>query len=299
MKTNHAAASLLGVTIVLTATAVPGLRAAEPAPPHRPATKLYLSGTMHIETNRMTWPDPDRLVAFFRRATAAGRTEGRSTGMRWSVGPDIGWLEGEPRAGEVIRQIEAMGVEWDVHAHEVPDRANVAAAITRLGGHPNGVASGGLLREFDSLRETIRGRDGATWRADILWGIAYRPLHGPGADDNAVGLWRPKSMQEWSTHDLNGRLIAVGGGTRRLDAAERLAKSSAPGPDDMVPPIVSATIMVSPRTFTVVGTSDGIEIIEAWAFRVGALPNVHWATIRETADAWVAAGGVASRRVDY
>jgi hypothetical protein len=180
----------------------------------------------------------------------------------------------------------------------VADRANCAAAITRLGGHPNGVASGGLLREFDTLRETIKGRNGATWRADILWGIAYRALHGPGADDNSVGLWRPRSMKEWATHDPDGRLIAVGGGTRRLDGAERLARAPAParGPDDSGPPIVSASVMVSPRTFTVVGTTDGIEALEAWAARVGALPDVHWATIRETAEAWVAAGGIPSRR---
>jgi hypothetical protein len=217
--------------------------------------------------------------------------------MRWSIGADIGWLEGAPRAADVIRQTEALGVEWDVHAHQVPDRANVAAAITRLGGHPNTVASGGLLREFDALRDTIRGRDGATWRADILWGIANRPLHGPGADDNSVGLWRPKSMQEWSTHDPDGRLIAVGAGTRRLDDAERLAKLPSSGPSDKALPIVSATIMVAPRTLTVVGTADGIDTLEAWASRVGALANVHWETIRETAQAWVAAGGIASRRV--
>jgi hypothetical protein len=124
---------------------------------------------MHIESNRMSWPDPDRLVDFSRRATAAGRTEGRSTGMRWSIGADIGWLEGAPRVAHVIRHTESLGVEWDVHAHQGPDWANVEAAIARLGGHPNTVAAGGLLRELDAPRDTITGHDGATWRADILW----------------------------------------------------------------------------------------------------------------------------------
>jgi hypothetical protein len=60
------------------------------SPPSRQTTKVYLSGTMHIETNRMSWPDADRLIDFFQRATAAGRTEGRAAGMWWSIGADIG-----------------------------------------------------------------------------------------------------------------------------------------------------------------------------------------------------------------
>jgi hypothetical protein len=53
--------------------------------------------------------------------------------------------------------------------------------------------------------------------------------------------------------------------------------------------------MVSPRSLTIVDTSDGIDAIEAWAARVGALGSVKWGTIRESAAAWVAAGSVASR----
>jgi hypothetical protein len=53
--------------------------------------------------------------------------------------------------------------------------------------------------------------------------------------------------------------------------------------------------MVSPRTLTVVNTTDDIADIEAWAARIGASSAVRWANIRETAAAWVAAGSVASR----
>src|SRR4051812_24999196 len=103
-----------------------GPQRADPGAAARPAgqamkTTLYPSCTMHIEPSRRSWPDPDRLIAFFRRATAAGK-EGRTQGMRWSIGADIGWLEGEPRAGEVVRALETLGVEWDVHAHQLADR---------------------------------------------------------------------------------------------------------------------------------------------------------------------------------
>jgi len=254
---------------------------------------LYVSGTMHIETRRQSWPDPDQLLAFFKRATQAGRAGDRTNGMRWSIGTDIGWLEGEPRAREIIRATEALGVQWDVHAHQMPDRANCAAATKRFGGHPNTVASGLLLRELDDLRLPIRGRDGATWQAEVLWGIALQPLHGPGADDYSIGLWRPKSRDDYTTHDPSGNLIAVGNGHLGLADVEKLAREKPAAIRDA--PVVSASVMFSPRTMTVTGSDDGIEAIEAWAARMAALPSVRWATIAETAEAWLAQGAIPSR----
>ena len=61
--------------------------------------------------------------------------------------------------------------------------------------------------------------------------------------------------------------------------------------------VVSASVMFSPRTMSVTGSEDGIEAIEAWAARMAALPAVRWATIAETAEAWVAQGSVPSRAV--
>ena len=264
----------------------------EPSPSPA-ATALYISGTMHIETNRSSWPNPDQLIAFFARATAAGKSGGRTSAMRWSVGADIGWLQGEPRAAEVITRTEAMGVEWDVHAHEMADRATCSASITQLGGHPNKVASGVIATEIDALRSLVRGGGGATWQAEVLWGIVRQANHGPGSDDDAIGVWRPRSSAEWTAHDPNGALIAVGGGTRRLQEIEayagRLASTQG------LPPVLSATIMVAPGTLTIVNTGDGIDAIEAWASRMSSVSGVKWGNIRESAAAWVAAGSVGSR----
>jgi hypothetical protein len=259
------------------------------APPS--TTTLYLSGTMHIESNRASWPNADALIAFFARATAAGKVGAQTTAMRWSVGADTGWLTGEPRAAEVIRATEAMGVEWDVHAHEHADRANCYARITQLGGHPNHVTSGLIYTEIDALRSPVAG-SGVSWQAEVLWGIVRQPNHGPGSDDNAIGVWRPTSSARWTEHDASGNLIAVGGGDRGLQNIEAFVAIVS---GQSLPPVLSATVMVSPRTLTVVNTTDDIADIEAWAARIGASSAVRWANIRETAAAWVAAGSVASR----
>jgi len=266
----------------------------EPAPrAAAPAPLLYVSATMHIETRRFSWPQPDAFVKFFERATLAGRAPGRTNGMRWSVGADIGWLEGEPRAAEIIRATEKLGVQWDVHAHQMADRATCAALTKKFGGHPTAVASGLVVTEIDAMRRPLTGRDGATWQARVVWGLAKFARHGPDSDDAAIGVWRPQSNEQFATHDPAGNLIAVGGSRLGLAEVERLAQQTLT--NRTAPPVQQATVMVPPATLKLRGTEEGIEAIEAWAARLAALPSVRWATIEETAQAWVEAGGVNSR----
>lgn len=266
-----------------------------PTPTPTPSNRslVYISGTMHIESNRQRWPNVDALLAFFARATQAGKTGTQPTGMKWSVGADIGWLTGEPRAAEVIAKLEAMGVEMDIHAHEFADRANNAARITQLGGHPNKVSSGNVVTEIDRLRMPVIGSNGASWQAEILYGTALRPDHSPGSEDFGYGVWRPKSGAEFTVHDPNGNLISVGGGPRTLAGAQALLDylRTATG----LPPVLSTTVMVHPDSLVNVGTSDGIAQIEAWAAVAGMNAQVRWATLSQTAAAWLAAGGVPSR----
>lgn len=56
--------------------------------------------------------------------------------------------------------------------------------------------------------------------------------------------------------------------------------------------------MVHPDTLVNVTTQDGIEQIEAWATAARANSFVKWATLSETAAAWIAAGQVPSRVED-
>ncbi|MBI5259339.1 MAG: hypothetical protein HY855_22750 [Burkholderiales bacterium] len=254
---------------------------------------LHVSGTMHIESAVTNWPDIDALIAFFRRATATGKVGSQATAMKWSIGADINWLEKEPRAGEVIRTLAPLGVEFDVHAHSAADRARCAERITALGGSPNTVASGLINTEIDALRSASTSPAGTRWQAETLWGLVTSDGHTTGADDTAAGVWRPRSSTDWKAHDPAGSLIAVGNGGRTLSAVEALATKMAGG--SHVQPVYSATLNVAPKTLTIVGTSDGITQIEAWAQRVGALSGVKWNTISATASAFKAAAGLPSR----
>ncbi len=245
---------------------------------------FYISGTSHVESKPNSWPQPDDFLAFLQRVT--------DLGMRWSVGADVGWLEQEPRAAEIIQKSEAMGVQWDVHAHEAADRAKVAYLITQMGGHPNSVVSGMLVTELDGLRQP-QTYQGYTWTPRVLWGGTSCVLHRPGCDDNAAGIWIPLSSDQYQTHDPNGSLIRVGGGTHLLDDGRALAQSIAAG--QYTYPIISFTVMVAPSTLEIVKTGDGLEQITLFVNEMNAFSFVRWGTIEETARSWVQAGSVPSR----
>lgn len=275
-----------------------GLNAAIAAAPALPL--LYVSGTMHIETSPARWPDPDKLIAFFQRATAAGKVGSQSTGMRWSIGADTGWLNGEARAGEIIRTLSALGVEWDVHVHSASDRAKAAQRIVALGGTPNKVLSGVQVSDIDSVRSAQSGTAGYSWLATDLWGMVRTGSHSAGSEDFSSGLWQPRSTADWQAHDPAASLVAVGGGSRALASAETMA-SQLTTTGGYTAPIYSTTIMVDSFTLTVsdaanaTTSTDGIDTIEAFASRMGARANVRWATLSGTATAWRTAGSMPSR----
>lgn len=260
------------------------------APPLSDTTLLYISGTTHIESKPEVWPDVDAYLAFLQQVTALG--------MKWSVGADIGWLEGEPRAAELIQASEALGVQWDVHTHSPQDRAKAAYLITQMGGHPNSVVSGMLVSEFNNIGPQTH--QGFTWTPQVLWGGTNCPGHRPGCDDLAAGLWIPLSAEQYTTHDPNGQYIRVGGGTHQLDDGRALAQAIANGQYPY--PVISFTLMVAPSTLQVVGpgvqiveSGDGIAEIATFVNEMDGYGFVRWATIEETAQAWVEAGGVPSR----
>ncbi|MFN8432901.1 MAG: hypothetical protein U0V18_02725 [Anaerolineales bacterium] len=246
-------------------------------------TLLYISGTTHIESKPQVWPDVDAFLAFLQQVTALG--------MKWSVGADIGWLEGEPRAAELIQASEALGVQWDVHTHSPQDRAKAAYLITQMGGHPTSVVSGMLVSEFNNIGpQTYQG---FTWTPQVLWGGTNCPGHRPGCDDLAAGIWIPLSAEQYTTHDPNGTFIRVGGGSHQLADGLALAQSIANGHYQY--PIISFTLMVSPTSLTIVNSNDGMEQITAFVNEMNQYLFVHWANIEETAQTWVKAGSIPSR----
>ncbi len=261
--------------------ALPTFAPAEASPAD--ATLLYLSGTTHIESKPQSWPNVDAFLAFLQQVTALG--------MKWSVGADIGWLEGEPRAAELIQASEALGVQWDIHTHSLQDRAKAAYLITQMGGHPNSVVSGMLVSEFSSMAQQTY--QGFTWTPQVLWGGTNCPGHRPGCDDLAAGLWIPLSAEQYTTHNPNGTLIRVGGGTHQLNDARALAQAIADG--QYTYPVISFTLMVSPTSLNIVNSNDGTTEITAFVNEMNGYNFIRWATIEETAQAWAAAGSVPSR----
>lgn len=264
-------------------TQAPATPPSDPAPPAS-GPLLYISGTTHIESAPNSWPDPEAFLAFLEQVT--------DLGLRWSVGADVGWLTGEPRAAEVIQKSEALGVQWDVHTHAVADRARAAALIVQFGGHPTSVVSGMLVTELDAMRQPLT-YEGYTWTPRVLWGGTNCPGHRPGCDDLAAGLWNPLSADQYQVHDPRGALVRVGGGTHQLADALSLAQSIADGGHDY--PVISFTLMVAPSTMKIVTSTDGIQQIEAFVEQMSAYSFVRWASIEETAQAWTEAGAIPSR----
>lgn len=260
-------------------------------------TSLYVSGVMHIESNSDTWPaDPFAFVEFFERATQAGYTTDRGTGMRWSIGADIDWflMEDPTVVTFIVTETTALGVQWDVHAHDAADRGDCAQYTADAGATPTSVCSGLNVSEIDALRSPVTSSDGSTtWQATVLWGLTTRSGHGTGADDRAYGCWRPVSSARWTSHNRRGSLIAVGGGDRNLTDVGTFAMNLELR--GAAYPVTSASINVRPETLLVVDTTDGIAEIETWAATMATFQCVEWATISETATAWALAGGINSR----
>jgi hypothetical protein len=248
------------------------------------ATQLYISGTFHVETNRKSWPDVDAFLAFIEQATALG--------MKWSIGADVGWLEGEPRAAEVVQKTTALGVEWDVHTHVHADRARAAALIRQFGGQPTSVYSGFLIQDWNEFvpEATYRGE---SWTAHILWGAVNCPGHRPGCDEQTPGIWSPADADNYTAHDPAGTLIHVGDGTHQLADGIALAEKIAAG--QVNAPVVSFTVMVTPSTLQIFPGEDGLEEIRAFYAQMNEYDFVRWATIEETARARDAAGRISSQ----
>ncbi len=274
----------------------PGLLAlvsgAASSPPASSAPKLYVSGNMHIESQMSLWPNVDNLIAFYRQAVAIGKTGSQTSGMRWSLGPDLGWLQNEPRARNTLQTLVGLGVELDIHAHAATDRAKIAEQLHAWGFDVTQVLNGVNTGDVDGARAAQTTPSGYRWQAKYLWGFNRSSSHASGADDYSIGLWRPKSSAEYTVHDPNGNLISMGNGNGTLAIIESFAAGLG---TTYTAPVYSASVNIKPWTLAVSGSGEDLAGLTAFANRIGAMSNVRWATNREICEAWVAAGGVASR----
>jgi hypothetical protein len=254
--------------------------------------KLYVSGNMHIESRIDLWPNVDNLIAFFRQAVTIGKVGTQASPMRWSLGADIGWLQNEPRAHEALQILVGLGVELDVHAHNVVDRAITAELLHNWGLNVTQVLNGANLTDVDGARNVESTASGYQWQAKYLWGFNRTNSHGAGSDDLAIGLWRPKSSAEYTVHDPNGSLLSIGNGNGSLSTIESFVTGLG---SSYTAPVYSASVSIQPWVLKVGLSGEDLDGLSAFANRVGASPNLRWATNREICEAWVAAGSVASR----
>lgn len=252
--------------------------------PEASGTTLYLSATLHIESKFDSWPaDTESFLNFLQQTTDAG--------IRWSIGGDIGWLESAEDAQEIVQRSAAMGVQWDNHAHNPNDFAQIASILSSWGVTTTGVVNGFLIKDFDGLQSSYTYQ-GYSWSPSVIWGGVVCPGHKEGCDDLSVSLYRPTSSSQFDVHDPNGKLIKLGGGSHQLADAESLAAQIAQGGHQY--PVIGYTIMVEPETLRIATSStDDVNAILAFVERMNAYPFVHWATIAETAQAWTDAGEVA------
>jgi hypothetical protein len=247
-------------------------------------TTLYISATMHIESKFDSWPQDTQAFLNFLQQTI-------NAGIRWSIGGDIGWLESAENAQEIVTRSATMGVQWDVHAHKVEDYAKIAYILYSWGVTPTGVSSGFLIEDFDRLQQTYT-YNGNSWSPTIIWGGVVCPGHRDGCDDHSISLYRPTSTAEFYTHNPNGNLIKLGGGSHQLADVELLASQIAQGQYPY--PVIGFTIMVEPETLRIATSdTDDINVILAFVESMNKYSFVKWATIEETATHWEQAGSVA------
>jgi hypothetical protein len=251
--------------------------------PSAAATTLYVSATMHIESKFDSWPaDAEAFLAFLQQTSDAG--------IRWSIGGDIGWLESATNAQEIVQRSAAMGVQWDIHTHSPNDYAKTASILSSWGVAPTSVVNGFRIEDFDGL-QTSYAYEGTSWSPRVIWGGVMCVGHRDGCDDLSVSLYRPTSSAQYDAHDPNGAFIKLGGGSHQLADAESLAAQIESGGHSY--PVIGFTIMVEPEILRIAtSATDDVNAILAFVERMNAYPFVRWATIEETAQAWVTAGEV-------
>jgi hypothetical protein len=162
----------------------------------------------------------------------------KENNMPWSWQIDWNYLEAiikyevEAKDEELLKQTEGLnilqyaqknGVEIDPHCHENSgyNYADVAYLIQKAGVTPSCVVGGHLwdpngekFQNWSRFTNGIYGEkygNSAFWKPTVLMGAAsYKHSNDPSAS----GVWKPKSKDEFFTHDPNSNLVSIGGWSR-------------------------------------------------------------------------------------
>lgn len=215
---------------------------------HAQAPKLYLYLVSHNEDNIGYLNGP---TGFTRYTTARGKLIEvcdmvQAKKMKYNWGSDHVALRAIAQfdTGSTLLSTngknlakwmtEDRGIECDPHSHEMTyNYADVAYLMSQLGIAPSNTMSGylyGQLQNGHSWEDYQDGEPGDsfpgyTWYPEIKWG-AGSPGH--VADLNYFGVYRPKSMSEFTVHEPTNHLIFCGTGcalklTDTTNVAEEIA----------------------------------------------------------------------------
>lgn len=251
-------------------TAVPAFAALSTASkPSRTRSLAVINAAMHIEN--LTRPNVDDLIVAIDDLGKAG--------IPLSLGADIEWVGGEPRAADVLAAVVAWGGALDVHAHDsytdengdmhVYNRADAANAILALGFDVTDVCSGYGPDEVLELSSAYTSSAGdLTWEASYLWGLS---TPGHGYDDTSWGI----------TRDGLGGPPHIGGGETTIASAETMAKAVRAGTYSGM--LLTSAVMIRPESLTVVNSTDTVADVVAFKSRSDVL-RARWLTIQATGE---------------
>lgn len=228
-----------------------------------------INATMHIEN--LMRPNVDGLIAAIDDLGGAG--------IPLSLGADIEWVTGEPRAAEVLSAVVAWGGALDAHAHDfymdeeggvhVYNRADAANAIGALGFDVTAVCSGYNPDEVAELSYAYAPfLGGESWEASYLWGLS-EPGH--GYDDTSWGI----------TRDGSGGPPHIGGGETTIASAETMAKAVRAGTYSGM--LLTSAVMIRPESLTVVNSTDTVVDVVAFKSRSDVL-RARWLTLQATGE---------------
>lgn len=152
-------------------------------------------------------------------------------GVKWSFQSDWKFLQAVKNfdTGSVVLNTngknlikwltEDRGIKCDPHSHEANgyNYADVAYLHSQLGITPSKVVGGFLYNvviggnNWENLENGIYGRTYTSyfWKPDILWGAGTQSHIN---DPQKYGVWKPKSMIDFYSHDSSKNLMLIGNG---------------------------------------------------------------------------------------
>lgn len=197
--------------------------------PQRTAPRLYLNFISHNEDADQFNNFPayiskrNMIIAFVNMLVSKGMPHNFQsdwTFLKAVARFDTGSVVSNTNGKNIIKwMVEDKGIECDPHSHEstLYNYADVAYLHQALGITPTKITGGFLYdtvingNNWENLEAGIYGRYYTTyfWKPDILWGGGtQRHVNDP----NIFGVFKPKSMAQFYTHDSTKNLTLIGNG---------------------------------------------------------------------------------------